>query len=220
LLKPLSEARRSELKEAVGHAEQSLRGAADWLTGRGVEPSTARRFHLGVVDSDHPHPEFRRYAGRLVIPGIGPGGVYSVRFRDLTGGSPQKMLGLPNTPVRPFNTRALHYAGDHIAICEGELDAIIMEQCGIPAVGFTGVSSWQRWSHRLFEGFPTVYIMADHDQPGLQFAEKVQKAVPQGRIVVCGDEGEDVNDVFLAHGRAGVYDVVGLVDPSIEEEAA
>lgn len=147
-------------------------------------------------------------AGRLAIPAIGPNGVYNLRFRSLDGREP-KYLGLTGVSARLFNIRALHEADDVVCITEGELDAVILEGCGLHAVGCTGVSTWKRHHPRMFAGFSTVYIFGDGDQPGREFASRVAASVSAGRVITMDDK-QDVTDLFLSQGKSGIFAAMGL----------
>ena len=61
-----------------------------------------------------------------------------------------KYMGLPGTHTRLYNVLALQQAGDFIAVCEGEIDAITLHyKCGVPAVGVPGANSWKPHYTRL-----------------------------------------------------------------------
>lgn len=111
-----------------------------------------------------------------------------------------KYLGFPGTQTRLFNVAALHTAKDFIAVCEGEIDAITLHyKCGIPAVGVPGVNSWKPHYNRLLADFNTVFVFADGDQPGINFAKSLAKEM-NTVIIINMPEGEDVNSMYLSNG--------------------
>lgn len=158
---------------------------------------TARQIQLGVVVDALPGQE--QFTGRLAIPYVTPSGTVDIRFRAM-GPEEPKYLGFPGTQTRMFNVRALHEAYDSIAVCEGEIDAITLHyKCGIPAVGVPGVNSWKPHYNRLLQDFSTIYIFADGDQPGIDFAKSLAKEL--GNVITIQmPEGEDVNSIFLRNG--------------------
>ena len=65
-------------------------------------------------------------------------------------------------PARLFNAVDLQKPSDTIAICEGELDAVIASQL-LPSVGVPGVKAWRPHFNRLFGGYRRVLVLADND---------------------------------------------------------
>src|SRR4051812_28766851 len=158
----------------------------------------------------------------LSIPFLSPAGVLAIKFRCLScvgkcEGHP-KYNAPENQQVRLYNVGALHSAGDVVAICEGELDALVMsELVGIPAVGIPGATQWDghKWWVRAFADYPEVLVIADNDlredgkNPGLSAAKKIAKSVPGGRVVVP-PPGEDLNSWYLQAGAEAVRNACGI----------
>jgi DNA primase len=109
-------------------------------------------------------------------------------------------MGMPGVQTRLYNVNALLTAENYIAVTEGEIDAITLNyKCGIPAIGVPGANSWKRHYSRLLQDFETVFIFADGDQPGSDFAKKIAQEV-QGVTIVHMPEGHDVNSMYLQAG--------------------
>lgn len=219
MLRPLSADVKRSLEEATALYERSQNTILPLLAKRGVSPATAERFRLGLVgtSTDSIYPGHERMAGRLAIPSIGPnGGVQSLRFRCLadhdcheTGCS--KYMGLAGVPTRLFNTRAIHEAGDVVALAEGEMDAVILNQVGVPAVGVVGVHNWKDYHRRIFDGFTDVIVCGDNDDPGRQFTERLVKAIPQARAVHFGVDSDDVSSFYTREGEDALRHALGLI---------
>jgi DNA primase len=144
-------------------------------------------------------PSQEQFAGRLSIPYITPTGVVDIRFRAM-GPEEPKYMGMPGTQTRLYNVEALHTANNFIAVCEGEIDAITLHyKCGIPAVGVPGANSWKPHYSRLLQDFETVYVFADGDQPGTDFAKSLSKEM-QNVIILQMPEAQDVNSMYLSSG--------------------
>lgn len=174
--------------------------AVAYLKSRGMLWASVQYFKLGVVDD--PLPGHEKYRGRLAIPYITRSGVVSMRFRAIPpDDSPAKYLSLPGDPPRLFNPLDLDRREPFVCITEGEFDAITAHQAGLPAVGVPGVQAWGSFWPRMFDGYETVYILADNDDKGqgAAFAEKVASQVPNSRVVLM-PEGHDVNSYVLAEG--------------------
>lgn len=192
-----SRSQKELLEKATQHYSQSVEVAEEYLVHRGLDLEVARQARLGVVVN--PLPGQEQFVGRLAIPYITPTGPVDIRFRAM-GPEEPKYMGMPGTQTRLYNVRALHEAGDSIAVCEGEIDTITLHyKCGVPAVGVPGVNSWKPHYTRLLSDFETIYVFADGDQPGIDFAKMLSKEL-QNVIVLQMPETEDVNSMFLKQG--------------------
>ena len=194
----LSHSQKNTLAKSVHHYQQSLALAAEYLTRRGITPEIARAAHLGVVHD--PLPGHEQFRGRLVIPYMTPSGPVDIRFRSM-GPEEPKYMGMQGASTRLYNVQALMQAGDRIAICEGEIDTIIMHYAiGFPAVGVPGANNWKPHYTRLLQDFETVYVFADGDKAGSDFAKRLAKEV-RGVVTLSMPEGEDVNSTYLQFGK-------------------
>lgn len=147
------------------------------------------------------------YRGMMAVPYLRPSWdgelfVASIRFRCLEDHEHQGH-GKYNTEAgdrpRMYNTQALLESNDIIAICEGEIDAITAELCGIPAVGVPGAQLWKNHFRDPFLGYETVYILADGDDAGRAFASTVKKDLPNAKHIPM-PPGMDVNSVVVQQG--------------------
>jgi len=193
----LSQSQKASLAKAVSTYKKELHLAEGYLAKRGLSLADGATVHLGVVAE--PLPSHEQYVGRLVIPYVTPTGVVDVRFRSMDNSEP-KYMGLPGTSTRLYNVTALQEAGDFIAICEGEIDAITLHlKCGIPALGVPGANAWKKHYTRILQDFETVYVFADGDQPGSDFAKGLAKEL-NSVVTLQMPDGEDVNSMYLNLG--------------------
>ena len=193
----LSQSQKASLAKAVATYKANIHLAEEYLAKRGLSLEDGATAHLGVVAE--PLPSHEAYVGRLVIPYITPTGVVDIRFRSMDNSEP-KYMGLPGTSTRLYNVIALQSAGDYIAVCEGEIDAITLHyKCGIPAVGVPGANSWKKHYSRILQDFETVYVFADGDQPGSDFAKNLSKEL-SSVVTLQMPDGEDVNSMYLSRG--------------------
>jgi DNA primase len=171
--------------------------AEGYLAKRGFSLEVATKIRFGVVVD--PLPGQEQFVNRLAIPYITPTGVVDLRFRAM-GPEEPKYMGMAGTTTRLFNVNALQYAGSAIAVCEGEIDAVTLDRlCNIPAVGVPGANSWKPHYSRLLSDFEYVYVFADGDQPGSDFAKMLSKEF-NNTIVIQMPEGQDVNSMYLTYG--------------------
>lgn len=197
------EQRQSLTEAAQRYAANINKETASYLLNRGVTKEAAETFLLGTVTD--PAPGHEPAEGCLAIPYRSPAGVTGIKFRRVDGGTP-KYLWPVGQKVGLFNVVDLHTGSDTIAICEGELDTLVMSALvGIPAVGVAGVSQWKPWFPKIFDGFTRVLVFTDNDvkengtNPGLELAKKIKDDLEQA-IVVNLPPNQDVNDVYLIHG--------------------
>ena len=110
--------------------------------------------------------------------------------------------------VRIFNIQAL-LNNDAVVWCEGELDAIISEQNGIPACCPTsGAGTFRQEWLPLFKN-KTVYLCQDNDQPGRDANESLRKRL-QGtayKVIVIDwpdymPEKGDITDFYVNLGKS------------------
>ncbi len=165
-------------KELLGRASEkyaaSISLAEDYLRSRGIPIEIARLARLGVVAE--PEVGHEQYQGRLAIPYVTKTGVVDIRFRSLNPAVEPKYMGLTGAETKMYNVTDVERAGDFIGVCEGELDTLTMSACvGIPCVGVPGANSWKKHYTRLLADFERVFVFADGDQPGKEFASSLAR---------------------------------------------
>ena len=203
------------LLEVVSRYSNSLDEATvGYLEGRGISEDTARAFSLGTVVD--PHPGHEMFEGWLSIPYVSALGIYQcVKFRRLDDGKPK--YGQPiGQKLHIYNVADCLADKQYIAICEGELDAVVMSaEVGIPAVGIPGVAAWKPYYSKLFLGFDTVFVIGDNDDkedgtnPGAEFSRRVAGEVLNSQIVQL-PSGMDINEFYLAQGAESVRNLLGI----------
>lgn len=193
----LSNSHRQFLLQAAQQYASQIHLATDYLATRNLSVAEAQRFHLGVVKDALPGHE--QYADRLAIPYITPSGVVDIRFRSINGEDP-KYIGLPGAKTTMFNAQAVLTANQYICVTEGEIDAITtVVKTGHPAVGIPGANNWKPYYTKILDDFETVIVLADGDNPGLEFGKKISRELGNVNIVQMPD-GHDVNSIVLQEG--------------------
>ena len=156
-----------------------------------------------------PETGHEAYEGRLSIPYITKTGVSDLRFRSLNPAVEPKYMGMTGAETRMYNVVDIERAGDWIGVCEGELDTITLSGCvGIPCVGVPGANSWKKHYTRLLADFERVFVFADGDQPGKEFAAGLARELPV--TIVSMPDGEDVNSIYVKHGADYIRNKIGL----------
>jgi hypothetical protein len=217
-VRPSTEQQRSLAQLARAYQGQMDGATVSYLAARSISSSAVATFHLGLVRE--PAPGHDMFVGRLSIPYVTPMGARTIKFRCLEEhscsevGCP-KYLGLPGAKPRMFNAQALIDGPPVVAVCEGELDAIVCSSRLVPAVGIPGVSSWLPHFPRMFDGTPRVIVIADNDEkedgrnPGRELAERVARDVEHA-VVVYPPKGLDLTEWIQAEGLDAVRKGIGL----------
>ena len=198
-------------KELLGIAAatyaENIYLAEDYLASRGIPLEVARLASLGVVAE--PETGHEAYAGRLSIPYITKTGVVDLRFRSLNPAVEPKYMGMTGAETKMYNVLDVERASDYIAVCEGEIDTLTLSRIiGVPCVGVPGANSWKKHYTRLLADFERVFIFADGDQPGTEFARSLARELPV--TIIQSPDGHDVNSLFLQEGTDYFHTKMGV----------
>ena len=189
------------LDKATTKYAGSISQAEDYLKSRGIPLEVARLVSLGVVAE--PEVGHEAFVGRLSIPYITKTGVVDLRFRSLNPAVEPKYMGMTGAETKMYNVLDVERAGDYIGVCEGEIDTLTISRCvGIPCVGVPGANSWKKHYTRLLADFERVFVFADGDQPGTEFARSLARELPV--TIIQLPDGQDVNSMFVQEG-AGYF---------------
>lgn len=188
---------RKSLEQTALKYHQSVRLAEGYLTSRGLSLQDVEQFKLGIVEE--PIVGHEAYKGRLSIPYITSAGVVDIRFRSIDGTEP-KYLGIPGATTHLYNVNAYFHASDWICLCEGEIDTITLTKLGYPTLGVPGVKNIKAHHYRILSDFDRIYVFADGDQAGRDFAKEMARRIP-GVIQINIPEGEDVNSLFSSNNH-------------------
>lgn len=191
--------------------------AMQYLEGRGLDENAVRTARLGICSN--PLPGHEMFANLISIPYDTPaGGVVAMKFRRWKDDSQPKYNAPLGQRTRLYNVLALQSPTDTIAICEGEFDAMLLHHMvGVPAVGISGSNNWKPHFPRVLRGFPNILVVTDNDakqdgtNPGQDLASKILNDIPSARNVLL-PPGMDVNEFYLAEGRAAVLKRLGVND--------
>ena len=202
----------------AGAIDQRL---ASYLVARGIDRDAATGHLLGLVED--PVVGHEAYRGMLSIPYVTPAGVVAIKFRCAEMHSckelgHQKYLAPPGQKPRLFNVRDLFTPFPYIAICEGELDTVVMSaRIGVPAVGVAGGNAWQDHYPLCFADFDRVYVVMDNDEkdvgsnPGASFAKTIIESLAKrgtNAVMIRPPAGHDVTSWYMEHGEDAVREKV------------
>lgn len=201
----LSISRGNGLEQATLMYEANLAMAGDFLTARGIGSATAKRYRLGYVQKAFSDAH-QGYEGRISIPYTSRAGVVALRFRAVDPDADPKYIALSKTRVWLYNVAALYDSPPVVALCEGELDAIVTSAyAGIPAVGIAGAAAWRPEFARCFESVDRVLVCGDGDAAGGKMVEKLTDEIPNATAALM-PAGHDANSFYLANGASALRD--------------
>lgn len=186
----------------------NLEPAVEWLAGRGISRAQAVTAGLGVVTGEVVDHE--TLAGRLAIPYMTPSGPVNMTFRclrhmDCKSSGCKKYLLHPGLKDNLYYVQSFDYAEDFICITEGEIDALTMNICGIPALGVSGAEKWKEHWTEVLDDFAYVYVMQDGDRAGEDFVTLVRGNIPHA-VTIQMPDGEDVNSMYVKHGTLYLHE--------------
>lgn len=207
--------------------ENEAGAATAYLKGRGLTEETIKRFRCGyapcfeMADTKEP---------RVIIPY--PGEAYYVARRLSEAGDRKKKCLYPLKTVaggkRLFNFPALTGGAEEVIICEGQIDAMTLEQAGAVAVGCNEVAQMLAALERAGDRLTArrFVFCLDMDETGVAKGEKMRAALVQ-RALPCYPvempEGvKDVNDLLTQRGAAALQEwlrgIPGAIQAAKEKE--
>lgn len=199
--------------------------ALAYLKRRGLTPQTIGKYRLGWAGSDlsdrliakgfslkdqdgaglrTTSDDGRAYPlfwDRLMVPYEQRGYVVTLRGKQLSG----NMIQAKNTSIYLFGVDNL-LGHREVYICEGEMDAMLLDQLGYPACAVPGAGSFQEHWKPWFENALRVFIVLDADDAGNKGALKIQQMLGEKAKIVelpvpDGEVSTDVGEYFLRDGH-------------------
>lgn len=161
-----------------------------WID-RGLEKDTISRFRLGW--------DGRRYT----IPAIYRNVCYGVKRRqsDIDDGIPAKYVMAKGSRVGLFNADVLTRVDEGLPlfVVEGEIEAMLIDQHGFPAVSSTGgAGTWKPHWNRYLAHIRRIIIIYDNDEAGMSGALKVRSRLHRARLAHWPPEYKDGGDFLPA----------------------
>jgi hypothetical protein len=135
--------RRIDPDFAAEKGYRSVESQSDWYS---VEDALSASYLSEVRRTAQLAAPLPRFCPAILLPHIGADGVSLVelRFRLLEaptkGDRMRSLKGMQGATLS--NSSYLHHGGE-VHLCEGELDALTLEQLGLRAVGLPGAGNWR-----------------------------------------------------------------------------
>jgi len=174
--------------------------ADQYLKDHGINAESVKRFHITSDDNQLNIP-IKNVDDQIIWTKhrnlqYDPDNVDSKKYINDTG-----------SKAALFNIRS-HSTKKTIIMTEGEIDAIKLDQEGIPAISPTaGAETFNRELANQLES-KTVYIVYDNDEAGKKGIRKVLEFIPQAKILELPLDSKDVCDFFTLHTKQDFIDIL------------
>lgn len=163
--------------------------AIAWLKSRGITDAAIEAYRVGASKD-----------GRAVVfPHWRDGSMVNFKIRDCA--DKKRMMTFPGGEPCLWGWQVIDANQRSIVICEGEIDAMTLWQCGIPAVSvFSGVSNlgWIEADHDHIERFSDIVLCMDMDDAGKAAARKIAERLGLDRCRIAKLPHKDANDCLKA----------------------
>ena len=185
----------------------------DYLKGRKLTEETINDFAI------------QSYQGNIAFPYYSHSGVIvGVKYRrpaKYVDGKGSKYVSIPGSALTLFNKQNVQ--GEEIIICEGEIDCMVIHQCGykhVTSVG-TGANSLEgifTKEKQYLDGFKSLIIISDNDEHGNGMDKKfVEQFGVKVKIVNKKLFTEkDVNLEYYKHGKEKIVELIESARVKIE----
>jgi hypothetical protein len=193
--------------ETIGkyHLGWAPRDAIDLLMKEGYQASDLRR--AGFFTEEN-RPVFW---DRIMVPYFQQSRVVAMRGKSVGG----NMLQAKDSSIQLFGVDNIR-GHKEVFICEGEFDAMYLDQLGYPACAIPGALNYQEHWNWWFEEARRVFVVLDADEAGRKGAMRIQSMLGRKARVIefpvpTGEKSTDVTEFFLRDGfETGDFDA--LVD--------
>jgi hypothetical protein len=173
------------LEDVMRWHENMPQTRREWWHGRGLDDVTINRFFVGWDGKRYTIPAIYR----LVPFGV------KRRQSEIDDGITAKYVSITGSRVGLFNADTLWNA-DSVVICEGEIDAMLLERWGFRAITTTGgAGTFKPEWVRFFAHVKRVVILYDNDKAGREGAAKVHATMRRAEIVTLPDGVKDVGEL-------------------------
>lgn len=174
------------LEDVMRWHENMPQTRREWWHGRGLDDVTINRFFVGWDGKRYTIPAIYR----LVPFGV------KRRQSEIDDGITAKYVSITGSRVGLFNADTLWNA-DSVVICEGEIDAMLLERWGYRAVTTTGgAGTFKPEWVRFFAHVKRIALLYDNDKAGREGAAKVHAMMRRAEVITLPDGVKDVGELL------------------------
>ena len=170
-----------------------------WLNGRGLTDQTIAAFRIGEQVRDG-----KAYA---IFPYLRDGELVNAKARNVAEKKDMRQEGGAEPCL--FGWHLIDPKARMVAICEGEIDAMTLHQCGIPALSVNAGAGNHQWidsDWARLERFSDLVLCFDSDEAGRKGQAEVIKRLGIERCRVAKFGAKDANEWLMAGAEGADFD--------------
>lgn len=192
----LPEREKKDFKRpAKPQCQTAKAGALEWLQTRGLTPETIAAFKIAE--------QVRGGKTYCLFPYLRDGELVNVKYRNVAEKRDMRQEGGAEPCL--FGWHLIDPKARSVALCEGEIDAMTLHQCGIPAMSVNagaGNHQWLENDWERLERFDEILVFFDNDAAGEEGAKEVIRRLGMERCKRVTLPTKDAND-YLLQGAEG-----------------
>ena len=185
-------------RPAKPQCQSAKAGALDWLKGRGLTPETIAAFRIAEQTRGD-----KTYA---VFPYLRDGELVNVKYRNIAEKKDMRQEGGAEPCL--FGWHLIDPKARTVAICEGEIDAMTLHQCGVPALSVNAGAGNHQWMENdwdRLDRFSEILIFFDNDDAGKAGAQEIVRRLGLERCKLVTLPAKDANDYLLQGADASDF---------------
>lgn len=187
-------------------------GVAEWLKSRGLTDKTLADFKIAEQIKGG-----KTYA---VFPYLRDGVLVNVKYRNVDEKKDMRQEGGAEPCL--FGWHLIDPKCRVVAITEGEIDAMSLHQCGIPALSVNAGAGNHQWLENdwdRLDRFSEILIFMDSDEAGQKGAQEIAKRIGADRCKLVKIPAKDANEYLQAGAeRVDFDDCIQNAKPQDPEE--
>ena len=185
-------------RPAKPQCQAAKAGAAQWLQSRGLTAETIAAFRIAEQTRGD-----KTYA---VFPYLRDGELVNVKYRNIAEKKDMRQEGGAEPCL--FGWHLIDPKARTVAITEGEIDAMTLHQCGVPALSVNAGAGNHQWMENDWERldrFSEILIFFDSDEAGKAGAQEVVRRLGLERCKLVELPAKDANDFLLQGADASDF---------------
>lgn len=193
----MPEREKKSFKLPVKPQSQPAKSSAlEWLKGRGLTDKTIADFKI--------HEQIQGGKTYAVFPYLRDGVLVNVKYRNVAEKKDMRQEGGAEPCL--YGWHLIDPKARTVAICEGEIDAMTLHQCGIPALSVNAGAGNHQWVENdwaRLDRFSEILIFFDNDESGNKGAQELIQRLGVERCKRVVIPTKDAND-YLKQGAERV----------------
>ena len=174
-------------------------GVMEWLKGRGLTDKTLADFKIAEQIQGG-----KTYA---VFPYLRDGVLVNVKYRNVAEKKDMRQEGGAEPCL--FGWHLIDPKCRTVAITEGEIDAMSLHQCGIPALSVNAGAGNHQWLENdwdRLDRFSEILLFLDSDEAGQKGAQELAKRIGADRCKIVKIPAKDANEYLQAGAEGPEFD--------------